>query len=64
LLDEAGDQRDDGQIVSEPDAAAIGEGSDGVVDEVECVLAGAWIRGGHRLTLRLQVLTFDIASAR
>lgn len=53
LLDEAGDQGDVTQIVSEPDAAAIGESGDGVVDEVEGVLAGAWIiLDGHRLTLR------------
>jgi hypothetical protein len=41
LFDEACDQRDSAHVVAEPDTAPVGERCDGIVDEVEGILAGA-----------------------
>jgi hypothetical protein len=46
LVDEAGEQVDDGVFVAEPGAAALGEGGQRVIEDGEGVLAGAWRDGG------------------
>jgi hypothetical protein len=51
LLDEARKQRDGGQVIAKPDTAEIGKRCDGIVDDVESVLAAAWIQGRHGLTV-------------
>jgi len=48
LVDEAGDQGDGGEVIAEPGAAALSERGQGVVDEIEGVVAAvrSWA-GGH-----------------
>jgi len=39
--DEAGEEMDERGVVTDPEAPSFGEGDDGVVDDVEGVVAGA-----------------------
>ena len=47
LVDEAGDQGYGSDGIAEPGAAALGEGGEGVVDEVVGVVAAVRTAGGH-----------------
>ncbi|BBZ38808.1 hypothetical protein MCNS_18710 [Mycobacterium conspicuum] len=49
LLDEAGNQRDCGQVISQPNAAAVGQRGDGVINQVERVLSASRIKGTHEV---------------
>src|SRR5260221_3826151 len=57
LVDEAGNERDGGQVVAEPGAAALGQRVKGVVDQVVGVVAAARAAagGGHGCLLAVVI---------